>query len=187
MSTHVYAISSSEQPAPVKIGRTANVLRRLSQLQTASPIPLRVWWQRETPDPELERKLHQLFASQRISGEWFRFQGPGWVAEIAHAAELLEGDHHVEEGSLVGGHGHRPHDGSAEWSRESAGEGARCSCGHTAAAHVGPAPYACTGVIPEWNCSFDCECPEFRSDVPWSPNHWLRAASDCPRCGVQQR
>lgn len=93
MTTHVYAISSSEQPAPVKIGKSANVNKRLSQLQTASPVPLRVWWQRETPDPELEAKLHRHFAAQRISGEWFRFEKSDWAAEIAHVAELLEVQH----------------------------------------------------------------------------------------------
>ncbi|MFJ2847014.1 GIY-YIG nuclease family protein [Streptomyces griseofuscus] len=186
MTTHVYAISSSEQPAPVKIGKTANVTRRLSQLQRASPVPLRVWWQRETPDSELETKLHRHFAAQRISGEWFRFQEPDWPAEIAGAAELLEGRHCVQEQGIVAGHGHRPHDGSPEWTRENAGKGVRCSCGHTVAAHVGLSPYACSGLIPEWNCSYECECLEFRSDVPWSPDDWLIAATHCPRCKARQ-
>lgn len=54
MPTFVYAISGADQPAPVKIGKTGNVAKRLRHLQTASPVALQVWWSKETTDPDLE-------------------------------------------------------------------------------------------------------------------------------------
>ncbi|WP_412104407.1 GIY-YIG nuclease family protein [Streptomyces europaeiscabiei] len=191
MTTFLYAISSSEQLAPVKIGKSGDVLKRLRQLQTASPVPLQVWWQRETTDPGLEGKLHRHFAAQRLSGEWFHFPGTDWPGEIAQAADFLE--QHYEQGtrprtkqrgkqSLLAGHTHPAPSGIPEWALEGAGKDGRCKCGHTSTSHGGPAPYSCGGLIPEWSCDYGCECLEFRSDVSWSPSDWLAMAADCSRC-----
>ncbi|MFD8630437.1 GIY-YIG nuclease family protein [Streptomyces hygroscopicus] len=197
MTTFLYAISSSEQPAPVKIGKSGNVTKRLRQLQTASPVLLQVWWQRETSDPGLETKLHRHFAAQRVSGEWFRFQQADWPDEIAQVAELLEQQYpeqgeklHKKQGgkrTFVVGHTHRPPSGVPEWATEDAGKGIRCECGHTTTAHGGPPPYTCGGLIPGWGCDYGCECLEFRSDVPWSPSAWLTAAADCRRCQAAKK
>jgi hypothetical protein len=56
---------------PIKIGVAGNVGARLKTLQTASPFPLRLL--AVVPgDVEDERSLHRRFASDRLSGEWFR-------------------------------------------------------------------------------------------------------------------
>ncbi|WP_381805479.1 GIY-YIG nuclease family protein [Streptomyces niveus] len=176
MSIYIYAISGTEQPAPVKIGKTVEVTRRLRQLQTGSPVPLRVWWQRETSDPDLESKLHQHFVTQRLSGEWFAFQYPDWPGKLERAAERLEGKHSVTW------HAHMPPDGVSDWSPDGAGQGDRCICGHLAFRHAGP--YACAGLDPRWNCHYECECVEFQSDAPWSLSDWQTAgaASGCASC-----
>lgn len=57
----------------IKIGFTADedVLVRLADLQTGSPVPLRVLG--TTPGAVVEEKnLHRRFAAHRVHGEWFR-------------------------------------------------------------------------------------------------------------------
>lgn len=189
-ATFLYAISSSKQPAPVKIGKSTDVASRLRQLQTASPAPLRVWWQHETEDLELEKKLHRHFSSLRMSGEWFGFQEADWLTQLIQAADLLEGrssETLESTGSNVMSHTHQPHDGSPDWTLEGAGEGDRCRCGHMASQHVGPAPYPCSGLDPRWNCHYECECVQFRSELPWSMSAWMKAAAWCPRCLASDR
>lgn len=54
---------------PVKIGRTANTRQRLAELQTASAEQLVI---RGVIKSDVERRLHEQFASKRMVGEWFR-------------------------------------------------------------------------------------------------------------------
>lgn len=55
-----------------KIGRTTNLLDRLSELQTASPCELTLEWFIETDsEKNLEKELHDVFAEKRVRGEWF--------------------------------------------------------------------------------------------------------------------
>ncbi|MFJ9101155.1 GIY-YIG nuclease family protein [Streptomyces sp. NPDC102405] len=62
----VYVIGG-EGLAPVKIGVTANLKRRLGSLQTSAPARLSVLW--TTPgDVTLERELHARLAAYRTSG-----------------------------------------------------------------------------------------------------------------------
>ncbi|WP_373466588.1 GIY-YIG nuclease family protein [Streptomyces umbrinus] len=189
----LYAISSAEQPAPVKIGKTVDVAKRLQQLQTASPLPLQVWWSRETTDPTLEAKLHRHFADCRMSGEWFRLEGSDWPTRVAEIAEFLEEPHDGpldrpsrrrtrQETAITVTHGHRPPSGLPEYSREGAGTGDRCLCGHSVALHVGSSPYACISTNTGWAACDPCECSSFRSTVPWSLAAWLAYAQDCLQC-----
>ncbi|MFJ4633594.1 GIY-YIG nuclease family protein [Streptomyces sp. NPDC088847] len=198
MTTFLYAISSADQPAPVKIGKTGNVTQRLSQLQTASPFPLRVWWSKETADPDLEAKLHRHFADKRMSGEWFQFDETDWLGQIAEAANGLEDQQAIPRQTRRSArgrqelssfpfvtHGHRPAGNVPEFSAEDSGTDDRCSCGHPMAMHAGPWPYYCVSMNTGWGCHDDCECRAFRSDVGWSIDVWLALASECARCQAQ--
>ncbi|WP_443052756.1 GIY-YIG nuclease family protein [Streptomyces sp. NBC_00299] len=197
MTTFLYAISSSDQPAPVKIGKTGNVEKRLRQLQTASPFPLRVWWSRETADPDLEAKLHRHFADKRMSGEWFQFDEANWLHQVDEAADNLEERQAIPQQTGQPEHGrvqpyaspfpfvthaHRPPSEVPEHSWEGAATDGRCSCGHPMALHAGSWPYVCCSTNTGWGCHDNCECRAFRSDVSWSMGAWLALASECPRC-----
>jgi hypothetical protein len=74
-----------------KIGRTANVDKRLRQLQTGSPKPLTVFDVIETADTkEGEEFLHRRLAHKRLIGENFALT-PDEVREAAgHARSFLE-------------------------------------------------------------------------------------------------
>lgn len=56
----------------LKIGYTKNIHKRLSQLQTSSPVRLEVLHLIEG-DINLEKELHLLFGHLVVSGEWFTF------------------------------------------------------------------------------------------------------------------
>lgn len=76
----IYVVQSG---SCVKIGFTAGGLtRRLSELQTGSPVPLVVLATVEGKKFQ-ERDLHRRFRPYRVSGEWFRFEGDvaEWVEE----------------------------------------------------------------------------------------------------------
>lgn len=67
--------------AKVKIGTCGNVKARIKALSTGIPGKARVYY--VTPgDRKLERELHEFFAEDRISGEWFQFSRPikDWIA-----------------------------------------------------------------------------------------------------------
>ncbi|MEW2373424.1 GIY-YIG nuclease family protein [Streptomyces sp. NPDC006656] len=204
MTVFVYAISSSQQPAPVKIGKTKDVAKRLRQLQTSSPVRLQVWWQRETNDPALESKLHRHFGAQRATGEWFNFQRSDWPAEVERAAAILEADVSAGPPGISGGHlpvtsqsqraeakltwhAHAALSGLPDWAPDEAGIGDRCLCGHRASQHAGP--YSCAGLDPRWNRHYECECTAFRSDAPWSLDAWRAdgIASGCLQCQATQQ
>lgn len=73
-SDHLYLIQSGKTGA-FKVGRSHNVQKRLSQLQTASPYPLRIililknqGWR--------EKIIHQILKRERsrATGEWFNYE-----------------------------------------------------------------------------------------------------------------
>jgi hypothetical protein len=69
-SDHLYVIQSEHKGA-VKVGRSTRPERRLSQLQTASPAPLRlirVYWYHG----HREHVIHRMLAPLRLTGEWFQ-------------------------------------------------------------------------------------------------------------------
>ena len=71
----IYFIFNDDSYA-IKIGRAANVEKRLQSLQTSSPVTLQVL--KTIPvgslkqAQEVEKFLHAKFSHLRISGEWFR-------------------------------------------------------------------------------------------------------------------
>lgn len=67
----VYAIGSPGSHT-IKIGRSNAPQRRLSQIQTMSPVPLQLLWTRGG-NHETETYLHRRFAKFRSHGEWFAF------------------------------------------------------------------------------------------------------------------
>jgi Meiotically up-regulated gene 113 len=65
----------------VKIGFSVQVDRRLSEIQVSLPSKAKILYL--TPgDTELEKRLHQLFAADRVSGEWFYYSPAirAWIA-----------------------------------------------------------------------------------------------------------
>ena len=57
-----------------KIGRTVNVLKRLRDLQTSSPLEIRYVYHAYVQNMNLsELELHHRFSEQREIGEWFSF------------------------------------------------------------------------------------------------------------------
>lgn len=90
--SRVYFIQAGGERRPVKIGRTSNVARRLTALQTCCPDSLTVLFSikcgeyRPVSASQLEAKLHRAFSDLRIrpDGEWFQ-----WHEDIAAAIETL--------------------------------------------------------------------------------------------------
>jgi hypothetical protein len=70
---------------PVKIGRTGDVRRRMSQLQGGCSEQLIV---RGVISADVEKTLHERFRSKRMSGEWFRVD-----AELEEYMSSLFGPH----------------------------------------------------------------------------------------------
>lgn len=54
----------------VKVGRSNDPSARLAQLQTGCPTELHIWWQIQG-GAFLERLFHELFADEKIRGEWY--------------------------------------------------------------------------------------------------------------------
>jgi len=79
MSQHgyVYLIQGPREAGKdlFKIGRTINPKTRFSNLQTGSPVLLKLVKITKTKNPkELERYLHDHCAKMRIRGEWFALE-----------------------------------------------------------------------------------------------------------------
>lgn len=70
---YVYFILNKKRNA-VKIGYSANPVKRLSALQTSNSDKL-VFLGAIVGDVGLERTLHAAFGSNKLSGEWFRYDG----------------------------------------------------------------------------------------------------------------
>ncbi|XXZ47421.1 GIY-YIG nuclease family protein (plasmid) [Streptomyces cavourensis] len=66
---HVYVIAADGSPL-VKIGWTSNPSRRIADLQSGSPLALRLLGTFEG-NAALEAALHTHFAEHRVRGEWF--------------------------------------------------------------------------------------------------------------------
>lgn len=56
---------------PIKIGTALNLAKRFRNIQTCSPVALRVIHAIPNTGRETERKLHKHFAAYRLHGEWF--------------------------------------------------------------------------------------------------------------------
>lgn len=64
----------------MKIGKTTNVANRMKQIQSTSPIECSsVWILHGDHDySDLERRVHEYFASDRQHGEWFKISPYDW-------------------------------------------------------------------------------------------------------------
>ena len=72
---YVYFVQSGKK-GPIKIGKAKNIEKRLVALQTACPYKLNllalIKCDSCTEALALEKKIHRLFKTQRMHGEWFR-------------------------------------------------------------------------------------------------------------------
>lgn len=66
----IYFIQAG-RAGPIKIGKSANPLGRMSDLQTSNPNKLMLLASYKEFSGFSESKLHQVFAENRIRGEWF--------------------------------------------------------------------------------------------------------------------
>jgi len=74
-SEYIYIIVESPYQTRVKIGKTKDIARRLTSLQTGNPNPLQLYAIKLYPVSEnIEAVLHAKWADRRISGEWFWFE-----------------------------------------------------------------------------------------------------------------
>jgi len=83
----VYVIGSPVV-RPVKIGVSDDPEKRLSDLQTGSPVPLVLLWQVHGGQ-RLEAMLHERFATYRTHGEWFDFGDDDPVLTVTEEAARL--------------------------------------------------------------------------------------------------
>jgi len=68
----VYFITDAPFTGRAKIGRSFDCEKRLKQLQTGNPTPLKIYDKIYTHDcVKLEKELHTQFKDRRIQGEWF--------------------------------------------------------------------------------------------------------------------
>jgi hypothetical protein len=73
-ASHVYLVGHPGGYTKIGIARDAN--NRLRNLQTSSPVPLRLLAFFRLPNPKgVEKTLHDYFRDKRVSGEWFNLSG----------------------------------------------------------------------------------------------------------------
>jgi hypothetical protein len=90
--TILYFIQA-ESGGPIKIGIARDPERRLATLQTGNPEPLVIRRQIRC-SADMERRLHALFRSAHIQGEWFR-PIPA-LADMANAIPDADGPDAIE-------------------------------------------------------------------------------------------
>lgn len=66
----IYVIGNENLPF-VKIGKTNNILKRLSTLQTSLPYRLDLIYLLDDKHRTLEKRLHNVYSEYRVRGEWF--------------------------------------------------------------------------------------------------------------------
>lgn len=81
----------------IKIGIASDVTSRISELQTGSPVPLRLLGVMANAGRKTEAELHRRFSSLRQSGEWFRPEREllKFIAAIPKQNQALEVIHEV--------------------------------------------------------------------------------------------
>lgn len=83
---------------PIKIGRARDLYRRLSELQIACFVDLRVLYHFQG-HPDVELSFHEILAPHRLRGEWFKrkpvlellevVRGKDWTDVHALLADML--------------------------------------------------------------------------------------------------
>jgi len=74
--TTLYFVVSGEF---VKIGITRNLENRMRSLRMGMPHPMHLAYRRTVPAGlalQIERRMHEMFADRRVTGEWFRDLDP---------------------------------------------------------------------------------------------------------------
>lgn len=85
----------------IKIGYSANVSKRMAQLQTGAASKLKLLAIYPGADRAIEKRFHELFKEYRLEGEWFRdariirrfaelINGGSRPVEMAHMTFLVE-------------------------------------------------------------------------------------------------
>ena len=73
---YVYFIKTRDNAQLIKVGKAADVQKRLAQLQTGNASELKLVGTIECRSNkealELERRIHSIFKDIRVRGEWFR-------------------------------------------------------------------------------------------------------------------
>ena len=84
---YVYAITADEHPGLLKIGRTTDVNKRLSQLQVGSPYKLKLAYVHECENNTwAEAMVQERLSVSRVSGEWYKVT----VEEFKEACRLSD-------------------------------------------------------------------------------------------------
>lgn len=86
MSCSLYLIAPEGVDRPVKIGVADDPQKRLRQLQTGNPTPLRIVRtfsaQSRAAVNDWEFHAHRLFADHRLAGEWFDLSADDIIARV---------------------------------------------------------------------------------------------------------
>lgn len=83
----IYVIAAEEN-GPCKIGFAKDPSKRLKQLQTGHPAPLRLWFSEPfspTVVRKVERTIHETIKFDRSHGEWFDISVRDAIAEVSFA------------------------------------------------------------------------------------------------------
>lgn len=84
----IYIIQCEEY---YKIGQSYDAWKRMKNLETMNPYPITLIFHLEVNDAnKTETKLHHLFASKRIKGEWFKLT----TKELKRAISIIKQEHH---------------------------------------------------------------------------------------------
>ena len=84
-SGYIYLIQAAN--GLTKIGKSADVHKRLNQIKANSPVDVKLIYSKFVKDADAEEKwLHKLYSGQRIRGEWFRLDD----LDVADIRESLQ-------------------------------------------------------------------------------------------------
>lgn len=90
MPTFLYVVRHGDSNI-YKIGTANDISQRVAQLQTGNPCQITIHACYEFGNAQyVEMALHEKFAHNRVSGEWFNLNGDN-LKEISHICVLLNG------------------------------------------------------------------------------------------------
>lgn len=68
----VYFVQAGDSNGPIKIGYSSDVAKRVASLRTGNHLPITLLVEfKHANAPALEKRLHEMFAADRLEGEWF--------------------------------------------------------------------------------------------------------------------
>lgn len=89
MKTNIYFLVA-EELSLVKIGKARNVEKRVTFIQTASPVELELVSVLRSVEPTQENLIHSRFDGQRTRGEWFKLNDE--LREFVNAPVIIGPD-----------------------------------------------------------------------------------------------